>query len=128
NRALYPKPAEYRSARAAVGCPRFGDATVLERPFALSEPEPSVKPGLHVPQAGEHGVVWWDPAKLRLRVDAKLGLRAFDLLQGDAGPSTQAHQRWHNARQQAIDAGSKPAYEILNPSNMAETPDAEIHI
>jgi len=128
NRSVYPRPAEYRNSGAAPGCPHFGEATVLERPFALSQPEPSVKPGLHSPQAGQHQVVWWDPTKLRLRIDSKLGLRTFELLQGDPGPSAQAYQGWKDLRQQAIDKGSNPEYEILIPSNMTEEPDVEISI
>ena len=125
NRAVYPTVSEYRNACAAAGCPQFGPATVLDRPFPLSQPEPSIKPGLHSPQAGEHQVVWWDPAKLRLRVDSKLGLRAFELLQGDPGPSAEAYQCWQQARRQAIERGSKPDYDILNPSDMTEAPDSD---
>lgn len=128
NRAIYPRPAECRKSGAAAGCPHFGEATVLERPFDLSQPEPSVRPGSLSPQAGEHQVVWWDPAKLRLRVDSKLGLRTFDLLQGDPRPSAQAYQNWQYGRQQAIDKGSIPEYEILNPSTITERSDTEMSI
>ena len=128
NRAIYPRPAECRNSGAAAGCPHFGEGTVLERPFALSQPEPSVKPGLHYPQVGEHRVVWWDPTKLRLRVDSKLGLRTFDLLQGDPGPSAEAYQNWQRGRHEAVTKGSIPEYEILNPSNVTEKPDEEIGI
>jgi ATP-dependent exoDNAse (exonuclease V) beta subunit len=128
NKAVYPRPSEYRHSHAAPGCPPFGETTVLERPFSLSQPEPSVKPGLHSPQAGEHQVVWWDPAKLRLRVDTKLGLRTFELLQGEPGPSAEPYQHWHGRRQQAIQAGAKPEYEIFNPSDITAQANAEIAI
>lgn len=128
NRGIYPRPVECRNSVAAAGCPRFGEATVLERPFALSQAEPSVRPGIHCPQAGEHRVVWWDPTKLRLRVDSKLGLRTFDLLQGDPGPSAEAYERWQHERQKATDKGSIAEYEILNPSTIMERPDTELSI
>jgi ATP-dependent exoDNAse (exonuclease V) beta subunit len=65
---------------------------------------------------------------MRLGVDSKLGLRTFELLQGDPGPSAQAYQSWKHLRQQAIDKGSNPEYEILVPSNMTEGPTEEIGI
>jgi ATP-dependent exoDNAse (exonuclease V) beta subunit len=128
NKAIYPRPSENRNGCAAAGCPKFGEATILERPFSLSQPEPSVKPGVHAPQEGEHHVVWWDPAKLRLRVDTKLGLRTFELLQGDPGQSEASYQQWRKRRQRAIEAGSRPAYEISNPSEIAEEPDTGIKV
>ena len=128
NRAIYPRPADCRKSVAAAGCPDLGEATVLERPFALAQPEPSVRPGVHCPQAGEHRVVWWDPTKLRLRVDSKLGLRTFELLQGNPGPSAQAYHNWQRGRQEAVTKGSNPQYEIVNPSNIREEPDAEISV
>jgi ATP-dependent exoDNAse (exonuclease V) beta subunit len=126
NKAIYPRATEYRNACAGPGCPNFGETTILERPFSLSQPEPSVKPGLHSPQQGDHHVVWWDPTKLRLRIDAKLGLRTFELLQGDPGPSDRSYQQWRDRRKRSIEAGSRPTYQISNPSEIAEEPDAGI--
>jgi ATP-dependent exoDNAse (exonuclease V) beta subunit len=63
-----------------------------------------------------------------LRVDSKLGLRTFELLQGDPGPSTEAYQNWQRSRQETVARGSNPEYEILNPSGIKEEPDAEISV
>jgi ATP-dependent exoDNAse (exonuclease V) beta subunit len=124
NKAIYPRPCDYRNSHSAPGCPNFGDSTVLYRPFSLVQPEPSVKPGLHSAQAGGHQVVWWDPKKLHLGIDAKLGLRTFELLQGEPGSSDAHYQQWRERRRQTIVAGSKPSYVILNPSELTDQPDA----
>jgi ATP-dependent exoDNAse (exonuclease V) beta subunit len=63
-----------------------------------------------------------------LRVDSKLGLRTFELLQGDPGRSAQAYQNWQHGRQEAVTKGSNPKYEILNPSNIIEEPDTGISV
>jgi len=75
DKAIYPNRENRRSSSPASGCPEFGLSTILVGP----ENE-SICPGLHQAQAGSHEVLWWDPSKLRLGVDAKLGLRTIDLL------------------------------------------------
>src|SRR5262249_16473793 len=68
NKAIYPVRSKYRNSTAAPGCPSFQDTTVLWRPLEHDGPmEGSVKPGLHQPECGEYGVVWWDPAALKLK-------------------------------------------------------------
>ncbi|PYV37816.1 MAG: ATP-dependent deoxyribonuclease subunit A, partial [Acidobacteria bacterium] len=79
NKVIYPPRKQWRESEVAVACPRFGEATVLERPNP-GEPESSVKPGLHKPEAGEHRVVWWDPAVLKLNVETHFGLRQEEIL------------------------------------------------
>ena len=45
----------------------------------------SVRPGLHLPQAGGHGVVWWDPHALDLDRQEEVGLRQQRILEADEG-------------------------------------------
>lgn len=126
NKAIYPSPGAYRESRPAPGCPKFGESTVLFRPD-FHGTEPSVRPGLVQPQAGWHEVVWWDPGKLRLNVEGKLGLRHSDILGGNSETSTLRYREWQQRREDAVAAGSKPEWEILNPSEAAEAPD-EVHV
>jgi len=79
NKAIYPANDRYRHATIAEGCPKFGDASVVDRPFFAND-EPSVQPGLHSPQQGSHEVVWWDPRTLKLAPPANLGLRQEEIL------------------------------------------------
>ena len=79
NRAVYPEPVRFREARPAPGCPAKGDRSVLPE-HSSSDGAQSVMPGLHTPRCGEHSVVWWDPASLRLRVEGKLGLADHAIL------------------------------------------------
>ncbi len=102
NKAIYPANDRYRNATPAEGCPKFGDATVVDRPFFTHE-EPSVQPGLHSPQQGTHEVVWWDPRTLKLAPPANLGLRQEEILKGDSNeeesPSLIAYQEWKAQRE-----------------------------
>src|SRR5262249_2707539 len=108
---LYPKRASLRSSLPASLCPEFGVATVLESPGEFDGlDEGSVRPGLHTPEFGDHEVVWWDPAILRLDVEPSLGLRQEDILRDDPAERAQAsiaqYQEWKTAREQAVSTGA----------------------
>ena len=85
----------------------------------------SVCPGLHKPEAGSHEVVWWDPSKLRLGVDAKLGLRTIDLLKGDPGPSTLAYNSWREAKERLVTFGQRQTCEVITPTEISELPTSQ---
>ena len=120
NKAIYPELGAYRQSRPVPGLPAFGDATVLFRP--MSGPEESVRPGLVQPKLGAHEVVWWDPAKLRLSIEAKLGLRSHDTLAGDSQESGRLYREWLDRRARSIASASSPEWEILNPSEATDAP------
>jgi ATP-dependent helicase/nuclease subunit A len=62
-KALYPTRANWRESHPALGCPKFGDSSVVSRPLDYDrQPEFSVRPGLIQPEAGTHEVMWWDPS------------------------------------------------------------------
>src|SRR5207237_7457255 len=73
---LYPSPDRVHApeTRQPPGCPAFGVATTTGRPDNVPRPADAVVPGLHVPEAGRHRVVWWDPATLALDVQESVGL------------------------------------------------------
>jgi ATP-dependent exoDNAse (exonuclease V) beta subunit len=124
NKALYPATDRWRLAEPAPGCPRFGQRTVLERPAdILTNGEMSVKPGLHVPQEGEHAVVWWDPALLDAAVDSTFGIRQKEILSEDGGASTAELERWHDERRALNEQGSRPRFQIFTPSETASGPE-----
>src|SRR5881392_1310445 len=58
---LYPPPARVHlpETRQPPGCPAFGVETTTGRPDNVPRPPDAVAPGLHVPEAGRHRVVWW---------------------------------------------------------------------
>lgn len=117
NKAIYPASPAFRHARPAPNCPDFGDASVLHRPnHFLGEKESSVKPGLHTPEQGDHEVVWWDPATLRLHVEPNYGIRGEDLLVPN-GPLSLANSKlyddWSALRSQRLEAGRHRHFEIL---------------
>jgi ATP-dependent helicase/nuclease subunit A len=102
---IYPDSSGTRSpqSRNAPGCPAFGEESVMPRPSNAPPGVRSVAPGLHRPSAGEHHVVWWDPAKLQLNEEEAMGLRQVKLLQADeSGEASQAgreaYQRWATRR------------------------------
>ena len=127
NKAIYPPRDQRRAKAAANGCPPFaGDRTVIERPFDFNQPEDSVRPGLHVPQTGDHRVVWWDPVGLRLDVASGFGLRQEDILAPEpaarAAEGIARYRQWKTERQQAIEAGGIPALRIVSPAEGLEDP------
>jgi ATP-dependent exoDNAse (exonuclease V) beta subunit len=135
NKAIYPANDRYRNATNAEGCPKFGDASVVDRPFFANE-EPSVKPGLHTPQQGTHEVVWWDPRILKLAPPANLGLRQEEILKGDSNqgdsnqgdsnhddsPSWIAYREWKAQREKVNAAGKEKEFEVFTATEAAEAP------
>jgi ATP-dependent helicase/nuclease subunit A len=101
-------------AREPVGpgprCPGFGPDGVVGRADHI--PADSVAPGEHVPQVGEHRVVWWDPNTLRLERPLVGGLGQQQLLSVDPnGPREDEglcnYQAWHRARAAARELASR---------------------
>ena len=126
NRALHPTFANRRRARSAEGCPEFGYTSVLERPFDDPD-ETSVRPGAHTPEVGDHDVVWWDPALLRLDVPADHGMQMADIL-GEGDPeSTIRYQDWQRERNAALAKGAEPRFRIFT-ATQAEGPPPEVSV
>jgi ATP-dependent exoDNAse (exonuclease V) beta subunit len=125
NKAIYPANDRYRNATRAEGCPKFGDASVADRPF-FSNDEPSVQPGLHTPQQGPHEVVWWDPRILKLAPPANLGLRQEEILKGDSSeeesPSLIAYREWKSRRERVKGSGQQKEFDVFTASEAAEAP------
>jgi ATP-dependent helicase/nuclease subunit A len=125
NKAIYPPPDRYRSASRAFGCPKFGDASVADRPFFSSD-EPSVKPGLHVPRQGTHEVVWWDPRALKLAAPPSLGLRQQEILaadgEGKESPSLIVYRRWLEERDSVSRTGQAKQFDVFTATEAPESP------
>ncbi len=123
---LYPAPEKRRDSQPAAGCPAFGPDSVLERPDACSGgPGGSVRPGLVRPEAGEHEVVWWDPAVLALDVEEGVGLRQQRILQADAGGTRsqagiRAHAAWQQRRQERLERGGVESIRVARVVDLAK--------
>jgi ATP-dependent helicase/nuclease subunit A len=124
--ALHPPREARRRPRSAPGCPPFGDDSVLERPLrAEREAEDSVAPGEHVPRAGDHRVVWWDPSVLGLDKQPEGGLRQQRILAADerglvSEEGKLAHAAWTERRNELIRAGSLPTLPVHTATEIAE--------
>jgi ATP-dependent exoDNAse (exonuclease V) beta subunit len=91
---------------------------VLERPEGLDTgAETSVRPGLHTPSAGTHGVVWWDPRALDLDREEEAGLRQQRILVADEGNATnrgeEAHLSWKASREESLVKGGKATVRVV---------------
>lgn len=97
--ALYPRPRARRAPAVAPGCPRFGRDSVVLRPARADRDETdSVMPGLHVPEVGDHDVVWWDPRSLELDKEDEAGLRQQRILSADeSGVAAREGEELHAA-------------------------------
>ncbi len=118
NPVVYPSASERRQARPGVGCPEFGEDSVLERPPAVRRgPSASVVPGAHEPRSGSHDVVWWDPRQLQLDPEQNVGLRQQKILEADesgtvADAGVRAHEAWQALRRDALSRGARPTIVV----------------
>jgi ATP-dependent exoDNAse (exonuclease V) beta subunit len=134
--ALYPKAVERRRARLAPSCPPFGADSTLDRPADGMGAGNGVQPGLHTPQAGAHGVVWWDPRALGLDKKAEAGLRQQRILAADekgvtAEESERAHAGWLAERTSLLEQGRKPSLRVKTVTEAKGAPspgDERVHI
>jgi ATP-dependent helicase/nuclease subunit A len=109
--AIYPHPRHRSESSPAAGCPPFGNDSVLERHPDAYDGD-AVAPGEHLPDAGEHRVVWWDPRALGLGREIDTGVRQQAILVADAasGPDDvgAAHDAWIARRASLLAAGAVP--------------------
>lgn len=128
NDAIYPERPAYQRAEPGPGCPAFGSTTVLRYAESYGGlPEEPIRPGQHQPRRGDHRVVWWDPKCLRLATEGNVGLRREQILSpGDddrhARQGLERYHAWHASRQGAIEAGKKPQFEVVTPSEIQAPP------
>ncbi|WP_394828507.1 UvrD-helicase domain-containing protein [Pendulispora albinea] len=129
NPVIYPYDDARRASERAPGCPEFGPDSVRERPEGVrADVHDSVKPGLHRPRAGDHHVVWWDPAALGLDKHHDVGLRQQRILEADkAGTVAEAGERlhalWRRERDEALAHGGRPSrviHTVTEVSHQAE--------
>jgi ATP-dependent exoDNAse (exonuclease V) beta subunit len=123
---IYPSPATKRAPAQAPSCPPFGDDSVVERHHPDRLPHDSVAPGLHVPRAGAHTVVWWDPHVLDLGADAVGGLRQSQILEADASnelahASIEAHARWQERRARTLIDAATPSLKTISVTDASRT-------
>jgi ATP-dependent exoDNAse (exonuclease V) beta subunit len=127
NKAIYPLRMKFRSPSTAAACPQFGETTVLWRPLELEGSfDTSVKPGLHQPECGDHAVVWWDPAILKLSVEPRMGLHYEDILSldqdGRAEESTRRYELWKAERSSRVEKGSSPSLDVFIATDAPHPP------
>jgi ATP-dependent exoDNAse (exonuclease V) beta subunit len=96
-------------------------------PEYFREGEFSVRPGEHHPQCGTHSVVWWDPSALHLGVEPSHGLRQGEILAdkpaANVNEGVEAYRNWRIARQDLLQHGERPLYEIFTPSEATQPPE-----
>jgi ATP-dependent exoDNAse (exonuclease V) beta subunit len=120
NRAIYPPMETRRHQVPAPGCPPFRSKdSVLIRPNGDPATVNTVCPGLHVGMVGRSGppgpsVVWWDPRDLKLGAESPLGIRRSELIVKDVAPqiveaALTNYRAWHEGREAAVAAGSRPS-------------------
>jgi ATP-dependent helicase/nuclease subunit A len=124
---LYPQPDNIRAplSRNPPGCPGpFGDDSLAERPPKAPLKGKSVAPGLHQPIAGDHRVVWWDPARLELNAEEAMGLRQVKLLQADedgraSRAGQDAYERWTGRRVAVRESAGAPMLRVATATELA---------
>jgi ATP-dependent exoDNAse (exonuclease V) beta subunit len=125
--ALYPPGQRWRTPEAAPGCPKFGSATVLNRPPDQPE-EVSIKPGLHYPKAGSQAVVWFDPAVLALEAANSSGVENEQVLSGTTEQAVEGlrrYEEWKARRAARIESASAPRYSVATAERIGNAAEAE---
>ncbi len=122
--SLHPHPRDRRRPSPAAGCPSFSADSVLERPPSCDrDVDASVAPGEHVPEAGRHRVVWWDPRALELDRQVDVGLRQQAILHADEGSTeaetARAHDEWRERRARILDEGARPTLPTVSATAAA---------
>ncbi len=130
NKSVYPAPGAGRQAGAALGCPDFGESSVLDRPANLmGHEEHSVKPGLHE-HSGGYDVVWWDPGVLKLDVEGSFGVRQEGMLAPDekgveAARSLEEYSAWRARRGELLEKGAAVSLDVFTASEAVSAPPGE---
>jgi ATP-dependent exoDNAse (exonuclease V) beta subunit len=124
NPALYPPDDLRRKSQPAPGCPAFGEDTTLDRPDRANMTLPPIRPAAHRARTGTHTVVWWDPTRLALGVEERVGLRQSRILEADEGGAAAArseeeHARWQATRRATLDAGARPTVAVETVTALA---------
>ncbi len=125
--ALYPEKERWRISEEAPGCPPFGWTTVLNRPPDHEE-DVSVRPGLHRPRAGSHGVVWFDPQLLRQSAATSEGVENEQVLNGtpeQEAEGLRAYQDWRARRAARIEQGGVPRFRTRLAERAGRSAEAE---
>jgi len=124
-------PSDRRGAKAAPGCPLFGEDTVLERPdTATRSTGSSVRPGLHKPAVGTHTVVFWDPSALGLDKEDDAGQRQQKILAIDdkgivAKEGIEQHAAWRRDHDAALASGGVPTLVVRTVTEEKEAKQAK---
>ncbi|HYR95478.1 MAG TPA: 3'-5' exonuclease, partial [Candidatus Binatus sp.] len=126
DQVIYPSPERVHApeTREPAGCPAFGGETTPGRPEKVARPPDAMVPGLHVPAAGRHRVVWWDPALLALDVQETVGLAQQRILAADergvrAEEGVRAHAAWQAERAHVREAGLAPSVRVVTATERA---------
>ena len=126
NPVIYPAAKDRRAPLdpAPPGCPVFGDDSVVVRPPRAPTKSQVVAPGLHRPQAGDHRIVWWDPARLRLDARETMGLRQHRLLTADKGEreasqGAREYEAWKARHGATLAAGAKETFSVAAATELA---------
>jgi ATP-dependent helicase/nuclease subunit A len=125
--ALYPAKERWRAPETAPGCPKFGASTVLNRPPDYPE-EVSVRPGLHRPKVGTHGVVWFDPLVWKQGAATSEGVENEQVLAGTAEQAAEglrAYEEWRARRAARIAEGGVPRFRTKVADRAGRVAEAE---
>ncbi|MGH9972027.1 MAG: PD-(D/E)XK nuclease family protein, partial [Pyrinomonadaceae bacterium] len=129
NPVLYPSEDASFNAQAKQprGCPQFGDDNVVGRLKNAVRQRGSVSPGTHRPKAGEHHVVWWDPAVLRPTSQENTRSRLTEFLKEDdnkvrSEEGIRVHGEWQKQRASIRQGAGKPQWTVVTATSQVGKP------
>jgi ATP-dependent helicase/nuclease subunit A len=128
NPVIFPSQAQALASleRKPPGCPDFPSTLAGKRPPSVLLNGGGVVPGAHHPEVGEHRVVWWDTAVLKLDARESMGLRQSKLLEADASAERSEtgkrnYQQWRAAHDAMVSAGQAPSIKLAIVTELASS-------
>ena len=101
-----------------------GQGASVERGKIVAFPGTTPAPSSPEAFAETYGVVWWDPARLTLDVDARFGIRQEELLSKNTPPEIveadlQRYRGWRRRRDEAIARGARASLVVETATERA---------
>jgi len=128
NPVVYPNPANVLAplGRKPAGCPEFYSRFAGNCPPSIAAGGLAISPGTHRPQVGNHHVVWWDSAVLKLDVRESMGLRQVKLLQADESARRSErgrldYEQWRANHEMLLAAGKSPSVKLAIATQLASS-------
>lgn len=124
----FPAPG---SPRSAAGAPPAAAHGGIQTCAPVSGAPPVVRDGAGGTPAAGYAVVWWDPHRLALDVEARFGIRQAELLSKDVPQEVvdgdlDRYRAWRRRRDETVAEAAVPSVEVVTVTELARRQIADL--